>query len=65
MRELVGLQIRLLRDEATMLRQYAEFAREPTDSKLNLAERSRTKRGVTSSEVTVALLDPAIDDIGC
>ena len=45
MRELVGLQIHLLRDEATMLRQYAEFAREPTDAKLNLAERSRTQRG--------------------
>ena len=65
MRELVGLQIRLLRDEATMLRQYAEFAREPTDARLSLAERSRAKRGSTSCEVTVAQLDPAIADVGC
>jgi hypothetical protein len=65
MRELVGLQIRLLRDEGTMLRLYAEFARAPVGSKLELAERAREKRGGTSASVTLAILDPAIADIGC
>jgi hypothetical protein len=48
-----------------MLRQYAEYAREPTDGKLETAERSRARRGETSSEVTVAMLEPAIADIDC
>jgi hypothetical protein len=65
MRELVGLQIRLLRDEGTMLRLYAEFAREPTDAKLELAERARAERGDTSASVTLTMLDPAIADIHC
>lgn len=65
MRDLVRLQIRLLRDEGTMLRQYAEYARGPSDTKLSLAERSRAKRGETSGAVTVAQLDPAIADIHC
>jgi hypothetical protein len=65
MRELVKLQIRLLRDEGTMLRQYADFAREPADALLRLAERSRTERGATSGAVMVAELDPDIADISC
>jgi hypothetical protein len=65
MRELVGLQIRLLRDEGTMLRLYAGFAREPTDAKLELAERAREERGDTSASVTLTMLDPAIADIHC
>jgi hypothetical protein len=65
MRSLVSLQIRVLREEATMLRQYAEFAREPTDGRLSLAERSRDERGTTSGAVTLARLDPAIADIDC
>jgi hypothetical protein len=65
MRELVRLQVRLLRDEGTMLRLYAEFAREPTDRKLALAEEAREERGDSSASVTLAMLDPAISDIGC
>jgi hypothetical protein len=65
MRDLVNLQIRLLRDEGTMLRLYAEFAREPTDAKLALAEEAREERGDTSASVTLAMLDPTIADIGC
>jgi hypothetical protein len=65
MHELVGLQISLLRDEGTMLRLYAEFAREPNDARLALAEEAREERGRTSASVTLAMLDPAIADIGC
>lgn len=58
-RNLVHLQVLLLREEAAMLRGYSEFARKPTSSNLDLAEKARAKRGSTSADVTVALLDSA------